>query len=122
MINKNLFNNNYNDTKQFADNEVIINWLSLQKQENEEKINSSNTQIENKYYKISIDCINSCNNLIEDHQDLQKVYEEISKKIGILEKKYRNTKVRLEKEILFLNIENWKTIKKKIKLELDKFG
>jgi hypothetical protein len=41
MINKKLFNNNYNDTKQFADNEVIINWLSLQKQENEEKINSS---------------------------------------------------------------------------------
>ncbi|MGZ5511074.1 MAG: hypothetical protein ACXWFC_11475 [Nitrososphaeraceae archaeon] len=122
MINKKLFNNNYNDTKQFADNEVIINWLSLQKQENGEKINSSNTQIENKYYKISIDCINSCNNLIEDHQDLQKVYEEISKKIGILEKKYRNTKVRLEKEIIFLNIENWKTIKKKIKLELDKFG
>lgn len=37
MINKKLFNNNYSDTKQFADNEVIINWLSLQKQENEEK-------------------------------------------------------------------------------------
>ncbi len=122
MINKKLFNNNYNDKKQFADNEVILNWLSLQKQENEEKINSSNTQIENKYYKISTDCINVCNNLIKDHQDLQKVYEEISKKIGILEKKYRNTKVRLEKEIIYLNIENWKTIKKKIKLELDKFG
>jgi hypothetical protein len=30
--------------------------------------------------------------------------------------------VRLEKEIIFLNIENWKTIKKKIKLELDKFS
>jgi hypothetical protein len=122
MINK-LFNNNYNDNKkQFADNEIILNWLAFQKQENEEKINSSNTRIENKYYKISIDCINVCNNLIEDHQDLQKVYEEISKKIGILEKKYKNTKVRLEKEIIFLNIENWKTIKKKIKLELDKFS
>ena len=120
MINKKLFNNNYNDKKQFAINEVILNWLAFQKQENEEKINSSNTQIENKYQKISIDCINLCNNLIEDHQDLQKVYEEISKKIGILEKKYRNTKVRLEKEIIFLNIENWKTIKRKIKLELDK--
>ena len=80
------------------------------------KINSSNTLIENKYYKISIDCLNSCNTLIEDYQDLQKVYEEISKKIGILEKKNRNTKVRLEKEIIFLNIENWKIIKKKIKL------
>jgi hypothetical protein len=122
MINKKLFNNNYNDKKQFADNEVILNWLAFQKQENEEKINSSNTQIENKYYKISTDCINVCNNLIKDQQDLQKVYEEISKKIGILEKKYRNTKVRLEKEIIYLNIENWKTIKKKIKLELDKFS
>lgn len=122
MINKKLFNNNYNDKKQFADNEVILNWLAFQKQENEEKINSLNTQIENKYYKISTDCINVCNNLIKDHQDLQKVYEEISKKIGILEKKYRNTKVRLEKEIIFLNIENWKTIKKKIKLELDKLS
>ena len=122
MINKKLFNNNYNDKKQFADNEVILNWLAFQKQENEEKINSLNTQIENKYYKISIDCINVCNTLIKDHQDLQKVYEEISKKIGILEKKYRNTKVRLEKEIIFLNIENWKTIKKKIKLELDKLS
>jgi hypothetical protein len=30
--------------------------------------------------------------------------------------------VRLEKEIIFLNIENWKTIKKKIKLELDKLS
>jgi len=122
MINKKFFNNNYNDKIQSADNDVILNWLAFQKQENEEKINSSNTQIENKYYKISIDFINLCNNLIEDHQDLQKVYEEISKKIGILEKKYRNTKVRLDKEIIFLNIENWKTIKKKIKLELDKFS
>ena len=86
MINKKLFNNNYNDKKQFAINEVILNWLAFQKQENEEKINSSNTQIENKYYKISIDYINLCNNLIEDHQDLQKVYEEISKKNGMLEK------------------------------------
>ncbi len=51
--------------------------------------------------------------LIEDHQDLQNVYEEISKKNGMLEKKYRNTRVRLEKEIIFLNIENWKTIKRK---------
>ena len=101
MINKKLFNNNYMDKKQFADSDVILNWLAFQKQEKEEKINSSNTQIENKYYKISIDCINLCNNLIEDHQDLQKVYEEISKKTGILEKKYRNTKVRLEKEIIF---------------------
>ena len=60
MINKKLFNNNYIDKKQFAvaDNDVIINWLAFQKQENEEKINSLNTQIENKYYKISIDCIN----------------------------------------------------------------
>jgi hypothetical protein len=119
MINKKLFNNNYNDTKKFAVNEGILQWLAFQKQENEEKIHSSNTQIENKYYKISIDCINLCNNLMEDHQDLQKVYEEICQKIGILEKKYRNTKVRLEKEIIFLNIENWKKIKKKIKLELD---
>ena len=119
MINKKLFNNNYNDTKKFPVNEVILQWLAFQKQENEEKIYSSNTQIENKYYKISIDCINLCNNLIEDHQDLQKVYEEICKKIGILEKKYRNSKVRLEKEIIFLNIENWKKIKKNIKLELD---
>jgi len=86
MINKKFFNNNYNDKIQFADNDVILNWLAFQKQENEEKINSSNTQIENKYYKISIDCINLCNYLIEDHQDLQKVYEEISKKIGMLEK------------------------------------
>lgn len=122
MINKKLFNNNYMDKKQFVDNDIILNWLVFQKQENEKKINSSNTQIENKYYKISIDCINLCNNLIEDHKDLQKVYEEISKKTGILEKKYRNTKVRLEKEIIFLNIENLKTIKKKIKLELDKFS
>jgi hypothetical protein len=122
MINKKLFNNNYMDKKQFADNDVILNWLAFQKQENEEKINSSNTQIENKYYKIALDRINLCNNLIEDHQDLQKVYEEISKKTGILEKKYRNTKVRLEKEIILLNIENLKTIKKKIKLELDKFS
>jgi hypothetical protein len=113
MINKKLFNNNYNDTKKFAVNEVILQWLAFQKQENEEKIYSSNTQIENKYYKVSIDCINLCNNLIEDHQDLQKVYEEICKKIGILEKKYRNTKVRLEKEIIFLNIENWKKLKRK---------
>jgi hypothetical protein len=113
MINKKLFNNNYNDKKQFTINEVILNWLAFQKQENEEKINSSNTQIENKYYKISINCINLCNNLIEDHQDLQKVVEEISKKNGMLEKKYRNTRVRLEKEIIFLNIENWKTIKRK---------
>jgi hypothetical protein len=119
MINKKLFNNNYNNTKKFVVNDVILQWLAFQKQENEEKIHSSNTQIENKYYKISVDCINLCNNLIEDHQDLQKVYEEICKKIGILEKKYRNTKVRLEKEIIFLNIENWKKIKKKIKLELD---
>lgn len=122
MINKKLFNNDYNDTKKFVVSDVILHWLAFQKQENEEKIHSSNTQIENKYYKISVDCINLCNNLIEDHQDLQKVYEEISKKIGILEKKYRNTKVRLEKEIIFLNIENLKTIKKKIKLELDKFS
>ena len=122
MINKKLFNNNYNDTKKFGVNEVILQWLAFQKQGNEEKIHSSNTQIENKYYKISIECINLCNNLIEDYQDLQKVYEEICKKIGILEKKYRNTKVRLEKEIIFLNLENWKTIKKKIKLELDNFS
>ena len=120
MINKKIFNNNYIDKKQFADNDVIINWLAFQKQENEDKIHSSNTQILNKYYKISIDCIDSCTDLIEDHQNLQKVYEEISKKIGILEKKHRETKVRLEKEILFLNIENWKTIRKKIKTELDR--
>lgn len=36
----------------------------------------------------------------------------------MLEKKYRNTRVRLEKEIIFLNIENWKTIKRKIKQNL----
>jgi len=120
MINKKFLNNNYNDKKQLGNDGVILQWLAFQKQENEDKINSSNTQIVNKYYKISIDCIDSCTDLIEDHQNLQKVYEEISKKLGILEKKHRETKVRLEKEILFLNIENWKTIRKKIKTELDK--
>src|ERR671912_555737 len=109
MINKKLLNNNYNDKKQLGNDGVILQWLAFQKQENEDKINSSNTQIVNKYYKISIDCIDSCTDLIEDHQNLQKVYEEISKKLG-----------RLEKEILFLNIENWKTIRKKIKTELDR--
>ena len=54
MINKKLFNNNYNDTKKFAVNEVILQWLSFQKQENEEKIYSSNTQIENKYIKFQL--------------------------------------------------------------------
>jgi hypothetical protein len=120
MINKKFLNNNYNDKKQLGNDDIILQWLAFQKQENEDKINSSNTQIVNKYYKISIDCIDSCTGLIEDHQNLQKVYEEISKKLGILEKKHRETKVRLEKEILFLNIENWKTIRKKIKTELDK--
>ena len=120
MINKRFLNNNYNDKKQLGNDGVILQWLAFQKQENEDKINSSNTQIVNKYYKISIDCIDSCTDLIEDHQNLQKVYEEISKKLGILEKKHRETKVRLEKEILFLNIENWKTIRKEIKTELDK--
>ena len=120
MINKKFLNNNYNDKKQSGNDDIILQWLAFQKQENEDKINSSNTQIVNKYYKISIDCIDSCTDLIEDHQNLQKVYEEISKKLGILEKKHRETKVRLEKEILFLNIENWKTIRKKIKTELDK--
>jgi hypothetical protein len=120
MINKKFLNNNYKDKKQLGNDGVILQWLAFQKQENEDKINSSNTQIVNKYYKISIDCIDLCTNLIEDHQNLQKVYEEISKKIGILEKKHRETKVRLEKEILFLNIENWKTIRKKIKTELDR--
>jgi hypothetical protein len=119
MINKKLLNNNYNDKKQLGNDDVILQWLAFQKQENEDKINSSNTQIVNKYYKISIDCIDSCTDLIEDHQNLQKVYEEVSKKLGILEKKHKETKVRLEKEILFLNIENWKTIRKKIKTELD---
>ena len=119
MINKKFLNNNYNDKKQLENDGVILQWLAFQKQENEDKINSSNTQIVNKYYKISIDCIDSCTGLIEDHQNLQKVYEEVSKKLGILEKKHRETKVRLEKEILFLNIENWKTIRKKIKTELD---
>ena len=120
MINKKLLNNNYNDKKQLGNDDVILQWLAFQKQENEDKIHSSNTQIVNKYYKISIDCIDSCTDLIENHQNLQKVYEEISKKIGILEKKHRETKVRLEKEILFLNIENWKTIRKKIKTELER--
>lgn len=120
MINKKFLNNNYNDKKQLGNDDIILQWLAFQKQENEDKINSSNTQIVNKYYKISIDCIDSCTNLIGDHQNLQKVYEEISKKLGILEKKHRETKVRLEKEILFLNIENWKTIRKKIKTELDR--
>jgi len=120
MINKKFLNNNYNDKKQLGNDDIILQWLSFQKQENEDKINSSNTQIVNKYYKISIDCIDSCTGLIEDYQNLQKIYEEISKKLGILEKKHRETKVRLEKEILFLNIENWKTIRKKIKTELDK--
>ena len=120
MINKKFLNNNYNDKKQLGNDDIILQWLAFQKQENEDKIHSSNTQILNKYYKISIDCIDSCTDLIEHYQNLQKVYEEISKKIGILEKKYRETKVRLEKEILFLNIENWKTIRKKIKTELDR--
>ena len=120
MINKKFLNNNYNDKKQLGNNDIILQWLAFQKQENEDKIHSSNTQILNKYYKISIDCIDSCTDLIEHYQNLQKVYEEISKKIGILEKKHRETKVRLEKEILFLNIENWKTIRKKIKTELDR--
>ena len=120
MINKKFLNNNYNDKKQLGNDGVILQWLAFQKQENEDKINSSNTQIVNKYYKISIDCIDSCTDLIEDHQNLQKVYEEVSKKLGILEKKHKETKVRLEKEILFLNIENWKTNRKKIKTELDK--
>ena len=120
MINKKFLNYNYNDKKQLGNDDIILQWLAFQKQENEDKINSSNTQIVNKYYKVSIDCIDSCTDLIEDHQNLQKVYEEISKKLGILEKKHRETKVRLEKEILFLNIENWKTIRKKIKTELDK--
>lgn len=120
MINKKFLNNNYNDKKQLGNDDFILQWLAFRKQENEDKIHSSNTQILNKYYKISIDCIDSCTNLIEDYHNLQKVYEEISKKIGILEKKHRETKVRLEKEILFLNIENWKTIRKKIKTELDR--
>jgi hypothetical protein len=120
MINKKFLNNNYKDKKQLGNDGVILQWLAFQKQENEDKINSLNTQIVNKYYKISVDCIDLCTNLIEDHQNLQKVYEEISKKIGILEKKHRETNVRLEKEILFLNIENWKTIRKKIKTELDR--
>lgn len=120
MINKKFLNNNYNDKKQLGNDDIILQWLAFQKQENEDKIHSSNTQILNKYYKISIDCIDSCTDLIENYQNLQKVYEEISKKIGILEKKHRETKVRLEKEILFLNIENWKTIRKKIKTELDR--
>ncbi|HET8856329.1 MAG TPA: hypothetical protein VFT83_04285 [Nitrososphaeraceae archaeon] len=120
MINKKFLNNNYNDKKQLGNDDIILQWLAFQKQENEDKIHSSNTQILNKYYKISIDCIDSCTDLIEHYQNLQKVYEEISKKIGILEKKHRETKVRLEKEILFLNIENWKTIRKKIKTELDR--
>lgn len=120
MINKKFLNNNYNDKKQLGNDDIILQWLAFQKQENEDKIHSSNTQILNKYYKISIDCIDSCTCLIENYQNLQKVYEEISKKIGILEKKHRETKVRLEKEILFLNIENWKTIRKKIKTELDR--
>lgn len=120
MINKKFLNNNYNDKKQLGNDDIILQWLAFQKQENEDKIHSSNTQILNKYYKISIDCIDSCTDLIEYYQNLQKVYEEISKKIGILEKKHRETKVRLEKEILFLNIENWKTIRKKIKTELDR--
>jgi hypothetical protein len=120
MINKKFLNNNYSDKKQLGNDDVILQWLAFQKQENEDKIHPSNTQILNKYYKISIDCIDSCTNLIEDYQNLQKVYEELNKKIGILEKKHRETKVRLEKEILFLNIENWKTIRKKIKTELDR--
>lgn len=120
MINKKFLNNNYNDKKQLGNDDIILQWLAFQKRENEDKIHSSNTQILNKYYKISIDCIDSCTDLIEHYQNLQKVYEEISKKIGILEKKHRETKVRLEKEILFLNIENWKTIRKKIKTELDR--
>ncbi len=121
MINKKFFNNQYNNKKQIESNaDIILQWLSFQKQENEDKINSSNNQVINKYYKISIDCIDSCTDLIENYQNLQKVYEEISKVIGILEKKHRERKVRIEKEILFLNIENWKTIRKKIKTELDR--
>ena len=46
--------------------------------------------------------------------------KKLVKKLEYLKKKHRETKVRLEKEILFLNIENWKTIRKKIKTELDR--
>src|SRR5688500_20232745 len=105
MINKKFLNSNYNDKTKLGNDGVILQWLSFQKQENEDKINSSNTQIVNKYYKISIDCIDSCTDLIKDHQNLQKVYEEISKKHRELENKHRETKVRVEKEIILVNIE-----------------
>ena len=39
---KKIFNNNYNDTKKFAVNEVILQWLAFQKQENEFIINANN--------------------------------------------------------------------------------
>lgn len=86
----------------FKNNKIII-------------IYTSNTPIQNKYYKITIDCIDLCSRQIETYQNLPKIYEEISTKIGILEKKYRDSQVRSESEILFLNIENWKTIQKKLK-------
>ncbi|HET7642869.1 MAG TPA: hypothetical protein VFK40_05130 [Nitrososphaeraceae archaeon] len=118
MTNKNFLNYHYNNKKQLGNDDLILKWLAFQKQENNNNINTSNTPILNKYYKIAIDCINLCTHQIETYQNLPKVYEEISTKIGILEKKYRDSKVRSEKETLFLNIENWKTIQKKIKTEI----
>lgn len=120
MINKKFLNYHYNNKKQLGNYDLILKWLDFQKQENNNKINTSNNQILNKYYKIAIDCIDLCTHQIENYQNLPKVYEEISTKIGILEKKYRDSRVRSEKEILFLNIENWKTIQKKIKTEIDR--
>ena len=118
MINKKFLNYHYNNKKQLGNDDLILKWLAFQKQENNNNINTSNTPILNKYYKIAMDCINLCTRQIETYQNLPKVYEEISYKIGILEKKYRDSKVRSEKEILFLNIENWKTIQKKLKPKL----
>ena len=120
MINKKFLNYHYKNNKQLGNDDIILKWLAFQKQEDNNKINASNTPILNKYYKIAIDCINLCTRQIETYQNLPKVYEEISTKIGILEKKYRDSKVRSEKEILFLNIENWKNIQKKIKTEINR--
>ena len=113
-------NYHYNNKKQLGNDDFILKWLAFQKQENNNNRNTSNTPILNKYYKIAIDCIDLCTRQIDTYQNLPKVYEEISTKIGILEKKYRDSKVRSEKEILFLNIENWKNIQKKIKTEINR--
>ena len=80
-------NYHYNNKKQLGNDDFILKWLAFQKQENNNNRNTSNTPILNKYYKIAIDCIDLCTRQIDTYQNLPKVYEEISTKIGILEKK-----------------------------------